>query len=461
MRLKARLKTIDLPDYGAAPDVPSPPSAGRLLQRIVTVRERMEQRGITHLVVYADREHTANLAWLTNFDARFEEAMLVLSHARDPLLITGNECAGYLGISALHGEGRLRHELFQDFSLLDQPRDRSRTLRDILGGEGIGQGAKIGIVGWKYFADPHHLDIPSYIADLLRDLTGRENVINAADMFMHAGHGLRSIIGAEDIPTFEFANWHASEAMKRILLGLKEGMTDFEAASLAGTNGLPLGCHMTFATAAHRDIGLASPTGQHITRGSPLSFNLSYWRANVCRAGWVATDGTDLPANARDYVERFAGPYVSALAEWFRLLGIGMEGGELQKVIDDLLPLDEFGITLNPGHLIDIDEWVSSPIYRGSNLPLRSGMAIQCDIIPFSGIYGSTRMEDGYVLADAGMRAEIRRIAPAVHARCMARRQFMESVIGLALPEDVLPLSNLAGIVQPYMLAPDQVIVLS
>jgi hypothetical protein len=42
----------------------------------------------------------------------------------------------------------------------------------------------------------------------------------------------------------------------------------------------------------------------------------------------------------------------------------------------------------------------------------------------------------------------------------MARREFMENVIGIPLPADVLPLSNLAGVVQPFLLAPEKVIAL-
>jgi Xaa-Pro aminopeptidase len=454
------LKEVSLPDYGPPPGVPAPPTADKLLHRIAAARLRMEQQKLTHLVVYADREHTANLAWLTNFDARFEEALLVLSLDRDPLLITGNECAGYLGISALHIGGRLRHELFQDFSLLDQPRNRSRPLKDILADEGIGPASRVGAIGWKYYAASNLLDIPSWIADLLRDLAGRENVVNATDIFMHAGYGLRSVVTAEDVALFEFANWHASEGMKRLILGLEEGMTDFEAVSLAGVNGLPLGCHITLATGTHRDLGLSGPAGQKIARGSPLSVNLCYWRANVCRAGWVAESAWDLPPEAQDYVETFAGPYVAALAEWFALMHAGTEGGRIQALIDDLLPHDLFGVTLNPGHLIDIDEWVSSPIFPGSKLPLRSGMMIQVDIIPFSSVYGSTRMEDGILIADGSLRGELKTLSPAVYGRCMARRSFMENVIGIPLPDDVLPLSNLAGVVQPFLLAPEQVIAL-
>ncbi len=35
-------------------------------------------RGYDRLVIWADREHSANLAYLTGFDPRFEEAMLIV-----------------------------------------------------------------------------------------------------------------------------------------------------------------------------------------------------------------------------------------------------------------------------------------------------------------------------------------------------------------------------------------------
>jgi hypothetical protein len=37
----------------------------------------------------------------------------------------------------------------------------------------------------------------------------------------------------------------------------------------------------------------------------------------------------------------------------------------------------------------------------------------------------------------------------------------MRNAIGLPVPDTVLPLSNLAGVVQPFLLAPHQVIALA
>jgi hypothetical protein len=168
----------------------------------------------------------------------------------------------------------------------------------------------------------------------------------------------------------------------------------------------------------------------------------------------------DLPEAARDYVEAFAGPYVAALSEWFGMMRPGIPGGAVWARMHALLPDAEYGIELNPGHLIGLDEWVSSPIFEGSEVPLRSGMAMQCDVIPSHPVYGSTRMEDGYVIADASLRSDLAARFPAVAARCAARARFMREVIGLDVPETLLPLADTCGIVWPFLFDPAQVITL-
>jgi len=462
---KHQLIEIEWPEFGEGGPPPRP-GMDEYLDRVDAARGMMEARGLTHLAVYGDREHFANLAYLTGFDPRFEEALLLIARQGTPLLIVGNECEGYLPVSPLYVAGELRSERFQSFSLLNQPRDSSRYLREILGDEGVGDGAVVGCVGWKYFADTEHpdglqaIDLPAYIVDTLRGLAGRENVVNATDILMHPGYGLRSACSAAEIAYFEYTNVLASEGMKRVLFGLREGMTDLELAKLYGYNGVPLGCHITLATGENRDLGLSSPSGATVRRGDPLSTNICYWGSNICRAGWVAERAEDLPADARDYIQAFAGPYVEAMGEWFDLLRIGTPGGELARLIDEKLPFDRFGISLNPGHLIHLDEWLSSPIYAGSDVPLHSGMAIQVDVIPFSDVYASTRMEDGVVLADRALRRELEQRFPACAARCQARRAFMGDVLGIDLPEEVLPLSNIPAIVPPFFLNPNLVFAL-
>jgi Xaa-Pro aminopeptidase len=463
---KHLLIDVDWPDFGLAMRPPVPP-ASVFSKRVDALRSVMEQRDITHIVVYADREHSANLTYLTNIDPRFEEILLIVARTgHHPLIVTGNECRGYLGISPLFDAGLLRTELFQTFSLLGQPRENSRSLDEILRSEGIDEQAVVGCIGWKYFLETegpdflHMLDIPSYLVDALREIAGRERVVNATDTLMHPTYGLRSSCSAADIAFFEYANVLAAEGMKRMIFGLREGMTDFEVVELARFNGEPFGCYPTFCTGKTAQLGLASPSGELIRRSQPLSTNVSYFGSNICRASWIAEDANDLPLEARDYIEKFAGPYFEVMAEWFTRLKPGVAGGEIWSLVQEKLPFDRFGIFLNPGHLIHFDEWLSSPIYRNSKLTLRSGMAIQVDVIPSSPIYFSTRMEDGIVIADATLRQDLQSHFPDTYRRCMARRQFMTEVLGIELPDVVLPLSNIPAIVPPFLLKPNTVIAL-
>lgn len=455
-----RLIETDWPDFGpeplAAPPVPPEEFATRLDQ----LRARMDARRLTHLLVYGDREHFANLAWISNFDPRFEEAVLILrADGSRPLLVVGNECESYLPISPLWKGGALRAERYQPFSLLDQPRDASRRLQEIFSSEGIGAGATVGCAGWKYYGHPRRMDTPSYIVDTVRELAGVEQTVDATDLFAHPGYGVRSTCSAAEIAFFEYTNVKASLAMQRLHFALRPGITDHQLLAEARYDGLPLSCHITCKTGPHR-VSLASASGNVVERGQTWSANIAYWGSNICRAGWLVDHPSELPDRATDYVAAFAGPYFEALCEWLGMLRPGVPGHALYDLIQKRLPFEQFGIFLNPGHLIHLDEWVSSPIYAGSALPIRSGMVLQTDVIPASKTYFSTRMEDGVAVADDALQRQIRERYPATWARCQARRGFVETTLGIECPQEVLLLSNMACLVPPYLLRPTTVLAL-
>ena len=458
--MTARLIRIDWPESGQ-PEVPPDPTPIEMSGRLAAVRAEMALRGLEVLVVYGDREHAANLHWLTGFDPRFEEALLVV-RPDGALLIAGNECLPYTGISPLVERGAIRVAHCASFSLISQPRGTAR-LADILAQE-VPAGARVGAAGWKYFGadevdDPTTaLDLPVFIADPLRARAGA--VVTATDLFMHPGHGLRCTVDAGEIARLEFANQMAARALRRMVFAFAEGMTDFAAFEAASVGGLPFGCHATFATGARATQGLSGPTGQVLRRGSPISFNICHWGANICRAGWLASGPDDLPEAARGYQDAFAGPYLEGLSDWFGLMRPGVSGGAVRQRVMARLPRDTFGIELNPGHLIGLDEWISSPIFDGSDLPLRSGMAMQCDVIPSHAVFGSTRMEDGYVIADAALQADLAARFPDVAARCAVRARFMRDVIGLDVPETLLPLADTCGVIAPYLFDPGLVMTL-
>ena len=457
--MTTRLTRLEWPDFGT-PSLPAPPTLADYRARLAALRAAGLARGLGALVIYGDREHAANLHWTTGFDPRFEEAVLIVTPS-DALLLAGNECLPYTGISPLVQSGDVRVAHCASLSLPSQPRGSAR-LADLL--SSILPKGSIGAVGWKWFGpdevdDPETaLDIPAFLADPLRRIASR--VVNATDMAMHPGHGLRACVDAADIARLEFANHMAATALRRMVFAFREGMTDFAAFEAAHVGGLPLGCHATFATGARADQGLSGPTGQVLERGRPIGFNIAHWGANICRTGWLARTSDDLPEPARTYLDAFAFPYLQAMSDWCGLMRPGVPGGAVWTRMQERLPFATFNLFLNPGHLIGLDEWMSSPIAEGSAIPLASGMAMQCDVIPSHPVYASTRMEDGYVLADEALRADLQRKFPDVAARCSLRAHFMRQVIGLDVPETLLPLADTCGIIAPFLLDPGQVITL-
>jgi hypothetical protein len=156
-------------------------------------------------------------------------------------------------------------------------------------------------------------------------------------------------------------------------------------------------------------------------------------------------------------VDRLVAPYFGAVVEWYEALRIGQTGATLQAIIDRHLGDRFFGIFLNPGHQIHLDEWVSSPVSPGSTVELRSGMALQVDIIPATGTdYFTTNIEDGVALADQSLRDAFGEAYPAAWKRIQARRHFMREALGIELHPDVLPFSNIPAYLPPFLLRPDQ-----
>jgi hypothetical protein len=455
---RARLAEITLPDFGM-PDVRPEIPASLYAERIERLRERAAAAGYDRLVVYADREHSASLAYLTGFDPRFEEAVLVLGPSGDPAILVGNECRGTAAAAPLP----MRPVLFQDLSLPSQPRDRSRPLADLLGDEGIQAGSRVGVVGWKTYAEPTMIDAPAFLVDELRRITGPGGAVeNATGLLIDAADGLRVINEVEQLAAFEYAACQTSQGVRRLLFGLRPGMTEREAVRLLDWNGMPLSCHLMLSAGPRAALGLLSPGDRPIGRGDPFTVAFGIWGALNCRAGFVVEDGAGLPDGIGDYVDRLVGPYFAAVAAWYEALHVGQTGGELQAIIDRHLGDPFFGIFLNPGHQIHLDEWVSSPVAPGSTIELRSGMALQVDIIPATGTpYFTTNIEDGVALADASLRAAFAAAHPDAWGRIQARRRFMREALGIDLHPDVLPFSNLAALLPPFLLRPDRAMTLA
>jgi hypothetical protein len=458
----AELAELQLPEFGILTKEPIiPPEI--YLNRIEKLRVVALEKGYDSFIVYGDREHYANISWLTGYDPRFEEALLVLDLNRKvkPLLVVGNEGRGYTGISPI--EKRLRIALYQSFSLVSQPRGQSRPLKKILRSGGVKRGGKVGVAGWKYYTgvevdDPEvTLEIPSYIADTVRKMAGRGNVTNANALLLHPIEGIRAINDVDQLARFEYIGTQTSQALRDVLFGLHSGMTEYEAVRLMRLNGLPLSCHLMLSAGPRAAMGLPSPSSRVIERGDPFTMAYGAWGSLNSRAGFVIESEKELPKAIRDYVPKLVAPYYESIAAWYEKLRIGTTGGDLWKAVHDRIGDPFYGVHLNPGHLTSLEEWLSSPSYEGSREKLVSGMAIHVDVIPGTGTrYYTTNVEDGLCLADAKLRREFEDRYPEAWERIQNRRTFMTKELGLKLALEVLPFSNIPAYLPPFILSPNR-----
>jgi hypothetical protein len=456
---RAVLTDIELPDYG---DPVSEPALGPAIfeNRIAQLRERMRLHGLSATVIYGDREHVANIAWATGHDPRFEEALLLVLPDRKPVLFAGNEGHPY----AEAAPGLFERRLWQALSLMGQPREKLRPLADILREAGLSPGMRIGRAGWKGFEtedgafDPLWFETPHYLVETLRQFG---EVSNAALLFMNPQDGLRVINEADQLACFEYASTKSSSAIRRLILNVRPGMTEFEACRAMALDGSMLSVHINMSSGPRARYGLCSPSSRVIAKGDPIVAGHGLMGALNCRAGFMAESAADLPRGISDYVQRLVAPYFEAAAAWYETIGIGVTGGEVYDAVPPRLGDPFFGIGLNPGHLIHLDEWVHSPVRKGSSMTLASGMAIQCDIIPATGTeYFTSNIEDGIALADAGLRQDLAARYPEAWSRITKRRAFMKDQLGIRLKPEVLPLSNLSAWLPPFWMAPGKAMAL-
>ena len=460
---RARLASVDIPVFGIPDREPELPPA--LFQdRLSQASVRAHGAGLDYLVVYGDREHFANLMYLTGHDPRFEEALLVVSTGdRGPVLIVGNEGMTYSELMPI----KLERRLYQGFSLPGQDRSESPQLERVLPACGIRRGSRVGLVGWKYAtelesADPARwLDVPAFIADALRQLVGDASLVrNAAALFMDPVDGLRSVNDVHQLAVFEFAAVYSSQAVRAAIEFMRPGMNEFEAVRSMGLNGMPLTAHPNLSSGPRSRFALPSPSSRTIQRGDPFFVGLGLRGALTARAGFVVEGASELPTESADYLERLVEPYFASAVAWYERLGLGVEAGELHRVVAEVLGPHGLGLALNAGHLIHLEEWVHSPVFAGSKAPLRSGMLIQCDLIPIADArLHTTNIEDTVALADLELRNELARSYPAAWQRIQARRDFMIRTLGIELRPEVLPFSNLPAVLQPFSLNPGLVMV--
>ncbi|MBM4413178.1 MAG: M24 family metallopeptidase [Chloroflexi bacterium] len=408
--------------------------------------------GCDWVVIYGDREHAADITFLSNFDPRFEEAIVVIGPQR--AIIVGNEGVGYVSMLGPN----LPHYLSQSLGLMGQDRTQQPKLSAVLRQIGLRDGATVGVVGWKYL-EPSERDsdepafVPAMLLSAIRAAcNGTCRLLDVTHHMTHPSTGLRSRNDAHQIRQFAWGSQRASLMVDRIVRGARPGMSEYQAAVSMQYTGDPLACHSMMSGSQTHVIGLRSPSARQLELNDAVTTAIGLRGGLCCRAGVLAE------TVSAHFLTEYVAPYMRTQKAWYEALGIGVQGGHIHQVVMQSLAGAPFVPSLNPGHLGSIDEWCHTPIRPGSTDVLVSGALIQCDIIPTETPSGTAlNCEDAVVLADAGLRAELAALDPELWQVIQARRAYMRDALGIQLANEVLPISLANARYAPAWLQPDVV----
>jgi len=407
-------------------------------RRQAELRSRMSAVGLDALAVYSDREHFANSSYLVGFDPRFEEALVLLDEDGVTVL-AGNESLSFVEDLPLAPRG----VLCQSFSLPGQDRSIQSSVGDALAEAGLPRNARVGVVGWK--------PMPGGDVGGSRAVAAAQFVLVALDQHLAEPwrdatellmglDGARTLAEADQLALQEHRATRASRHVWLALEALAVGRSELEISQAMELTGLPLACHVMCTSGTDRVNGLRSPTDRRLAYGDRFSTAVGLLGGLCCRAGRLLGEADP---ELQPWAERFLAPYASAQRLWYESLRIGADTGEIAAAVVNALASHEIRPLLNPGHLVEMDEWMHSPFVPGAGRTLRSGTAVQCDIIPVTGDPGDVaNCEDTLAVADEPLRAELAERYPAMWSRIVARRAFMADELAFELASEVLPFSD-------------------
>ena len=437
------------------------------LFRLGLLRERLREKGLTHAVLYGDREHFSNIEYFTSYDCRFEESLLVVDAQGGASILVGNEGLGY----SEQIPYEINRVLYQNFSLQGQPRQQLRNLSEIFGALGITARSRVGLAGYKYYEGgfacgrPYAFDVPAYILHELHHACGEPNIIDFTKELTGYPNGIRMRLhNAKDIAWAEYAGNRTANVMLNLLKNLKPGVSEFELSQKSNA-GFDLTNVCSIVSFGERGValGLKSPLMDvRLQEGDVCALCYSLRGNNTARVGVAATCQNSYREELKPYLRSFYMKHWEAMAAWYETASVACSSGALYDAVMSRIGGAEFGVALNPGHNVSTDEWTNSSIYKNSPVAVHDGSHIQVDIIASN--VNPVRVsicEDAVVIASGKLRAELEAQYPEAYRRIVMRQQKIREVLNINLSDDVLPMSNLNAVCFPFMLNTDTILAYS
>lgn len=229
--------------------------------RVARTKKLIEEKNLDFVFVYFDEYNVMNGRYLTGWCPTVERGAVIVSNYGEPFLIGGPEAGPYAKL-----ESAIKETVS---SLVFMVPEEEYPMADIYNFGQIAeqyfpgkQIKRIGLVGQDTI--PH-----SIYAQLAAELKGTE-IIDITDAFEE----LRYIKSEWELEMMQKAYEIADKGFKKLIESVKEGKTEYEAASEAEYIVKSLGCdgfgYRTIIGTAERSIGIIPPASDRIFKNGEI-----------------------------------------------------------------------------------------------------------------------------------------------------------------------------------------------
>ena len=285
------------------------------------------------------------------------------------------------------------------------------------------------------------------------------SVANANALLTDPADGLRIINDVDQLAMFEWASCVTSSGVRRLLRGLRPGLRESEAVALLGWNGMPLSCHVMLTAGPRATLRAAQPERPADRARRPVHHRVRdlgrpHLPGGLRRRGRRRAAGRDrrLRRPARRAVLRGGRRVVRRAPR--RADRRGAAGHHRpapgRPVLRDLPQPGPPAPPRRVGQLAGLARAPRSSSARGwrcrSTSSRRPARRTSRPTSRTASPSRTRRCAPSFAAA-----------YPEAWARIEARRRFMADALGIDLHPDVLPFSNLAAALPPFLLRPDLV----
>ena len=362
-------------------------------ERIIRIQAEMEKNNFDAIAVYGDEYRKENLRYVCNFWPIFERGICVIPKCGEPTLAGAPEGESYAKEMSVWSDYRNVKE-FACVSVpeeIDYPLATFSSLKDILQ-TALKGGKRLGLVGvW---------DIPAPIMERLKAAVPGVEIIDAMPLLAK----LRLIKSANEIACLKEAGRQACEGYKKLLEYAVDGNPEYMAAGAAEGAARMAGAEdinfMVFGSGKRTETVIGRATNKIMRNGEMVMAAMA-----VQYQGYVST--VEYPfviGQASDEQKKFLNVLFEAANVQQNYLKSGVVSGEMVRKVKEVFArnnMTEYDL-YPPMHGIGLAEAESPYPDETATYLFESGMCVNSDISIWGHPAGSNRIEEGFVITEAG-----------------------------------------------------------